>query len=389
MHGAPRLSDLTVLAVTLVAMALLGAAAYVASPPPQDVEPRGSTFGTGRDGAKAAFLLLQRQGYEVRRTFEAVAHLPLDPSRDMLVLASPAEAISDGDRAAAKRFVEEGGLLLATGQAFQLLPHAGFQSPGSGHTPGQKTYRAVLPSPLTAGAPTIRLHEEARLAGDPWPYVPVYDDGQLAGVLAAHIGRGRVVWWAGSDPLLNGAIDEPGHLELVLGSVGRPPGERRVLWAEYYHGYTRSLLSYAGGTPLAAGAAQLALLGIAALVTVGRRHGPSRPIVPEPRTSPLEFVDAVAALYRKAGAAAGAVEVSRARMRRMLASATGLPASSPDDLIVGTVSQRYPIDRVELARLFAVSRQAADGPRLGDRQALALVRRLQEVAETVGSGAGR
>ena len=105
-----------------------------------------------------------------------------------------------------------------------------------------------------------------------------------------------MIYWASALPATNAAIDEPGHVELLVNAIG-PPLDRRVLWDEHYHGHRRSAWSYASGTPLPAALAQLGVIGLAAFVTVSFRRRPLRAVPDPPRTAPLEFVDTMGGLY--------------------------------------------------------------------------------------------
>jgi hypothetical protein len=198
-------------------------------------------------------------------------------------------------------------------------------------------------------------------------------------VLIARIGRGHAIWWAGSTPVLNGDVAHPGHLELLLNVLG-PEGARVVLWDEYYHGHGRGFVSYLAATPLPAAMAQTALMAFLAVFTFSRRRGPIHAFVEEPRASSMEFVEAMGALYAKARAAAGAVETGRARLRRLLIGATQMPSSAGDDQLAKAAAVRYAIDEQDLRELLASSAAAAETATLAPARALALSRRLQEIA---------
>jgi MoxR-like ATPase len=160
---------------------------------------------------------------------------------------------------------------------------------------------------------------------DPERYEALYGRACDVVVRSARVGDGRIVWWAGSTPLTNEAIAEAHNFELLLNVLGS--GERTILWDEHYHGYGRSLWSYAAGTPLPWAAAHLALLAVAALLTWSRRPGPVRPAVLDARTSPMEFVETMGGLYERAAWRRGGAAAAR-RLRAALASACGLSADA-------------------------------------------------------------
>jgi hypothetical protein len=375
-------SDLTILVVAGVAMAMLTAAgAWLAPPSPSYV--RASTWSAGPDGAKAAFLTLRALGYEVERSFEPVGTLRVDPASTTIILASPGSRPSTQDRRALQRFVEQGGIVVATGAGLGFLPHSAQAAPADvgDLLVDRRRYRPLAPGPLTRDTAIVHMAPEGAAPLERAPYTPIFVDGEAIGVLAARIGRGRVVWWSGSTPLLNTGIEEAGHLELLLNALG-PPAARRILWDEHYHGQARSLWSYLAATPLPFGLAQVAMLAAAALVTFSRRRGAITAVAIEPRASALEFVDAMAALYRKADAASSVVEVAAARLRRLLGSTAQLPGTATDAQLVTATAARCGLDTTELASLLADARRGATST-LSSAEALPLVQRLQDASTAV------
>jgi hypothetical protein len=218
--------------------------------------------------------------------------------------------------------------------------------------------------------------------GEPQPpYATIYADARGAAVIAARIGRGRVIYWASALPATNAAIDEPGHVELLVNAIG-PPLDRRVLWDEHYHGHRRSAWSYASGTPLPAALAQLGLIGLAAVLTVSVRRRPLRAVPDPPRTAPLEFVETMGGLYERAGAATTAVSVALAHLRRRLTAASALPADADDATLARAAAARTGMTSEALAALLTRAREAARGP-LAASAAVPIVRALQEAGQAV------
>jgi hypothetical protein len=225
-----------------------------------------------------------------------------------------------------------------------------------------------------------------RVDDDVW--FPVFAGNGSAGVLTARRGAGRLIWWASSRPLSNAALDEPGHLDLLLNAVG-PARTRRILWDEYYHGHVRSLWSYASGTPVAWGLVQIALLTAVALFTFGRYVGPPRSRVDVPRTSPLEFIDTMGGLYERAHPASGAIASARSHVRRRLVARAGIAASSTDARLASVLSARFGVDGVAVRSLLERSDVAGrdqpveQGAHIREADAVALVQQLQRLAADV------
>jgi hypothetical protein len=366
--------DLVVVLVAAALMLLVAGATAVLAPPDEGIGVRGSSLSSGAAGAKAGFLLLRRLGYVVQRTFDPMVSLAANPATDVLVLMAPQQPPSGLDIAALTRFVEAGGVVIVAEQASWLPSLVGRPARRSMAT----NPIAVAVSPLALGAPAIRM-DHLSGPGDPQPpYATIYADARGAAVAAARLGRGRVIYWASALPATNAAIDEPGHVELLVDAIG-PPLDRRVLWDEHYHGHRRSAWSYASGTPLPAALAQLGVIGLAAVATVSFRRRPLRPVPDPPRTAPLEFVDTMGGLYERAGATTTAVAVALAHLRRRLVAASGLPADVDDSTLARGAASRAGQSPEALAALLARARDAARGP-LTAAAALPVVRSLQEAS---------
>jgi hypothetical protein len=129
-------------------------------------------------------------------------------------------------------------------------------------------------------------------------------------------------------------------------------------------------------------------VALAALATFGRRRGPVRPALPEQRTSVLEFVDALGALYRRARAASGAVEVSLQRTRRVLAGLTGLAPTAPDEQMAEAAATRLNLPASQIVSALRAGEQAAGNPGLKSRDALDVVRALQSLSTRAEGHAG-
>jgi Domain of unknown function (DUF4350) len=385
MPASWRTSDLTVLAVAAAGTVVLTTASFVVTPP---ALPRndGSSYATHPDGARAAYLLLQALGYDVERSFEPLAVLRRPAESTVLVIAHPSEPPSEQDVRALRRFVERGGFVLVTGPlAASFLPGAPLTLTPRG--PRARTHQASLPSPLSAGVPDVEMPSAGSSLPLDSPFVPVYGSYADVAVATATLGSGRAVWWAGSDPLLNGAIGRPGHAELFMNAIGSA-GDRTVLWDEFYHGHARSLWSYLAATPLPIAMLQLLAVVAAGLFTFTRRRRPIRALAAQPRTSPLEFIDTMASLYERARAASAAVSTVRERVRRRLLDTAGLPAATTDEGLFIAAGERLSLG-AEASTVMARAREASIDPDLSSQQALEIVADLQRLGAQVRAMQGQ
>jgi hypothetical protein len=359
--------------VALVGLVALTAAAGTGN----DARATGSSFSNRPDGARAAYLTLRQLGYDVARSHEPLAALTADPASSVLVVASPQAGLSNQDRRALTDFAERGGIILVTGIGGALA--LGGEASALSVEPDnreRRRYPAVEASDLTAGAPEISMSVDVRGAPiDPERYEALYAEGDDVVVRSARVGDGRIVWWAGSTPLTNEAIAEAGNFELLLNVLGS--GSRTILWDEHYHGYARSLWSYAARTPLPWAGAYLALVAVAALLTWSRRPGPVRPAVEDARTSAMEFVQTMGGLYQRAGVAPSAVAAAARRLRRGVASACGLSSETPDEQLATTAAARLGYSRETLVALLHEADTSARAAALDAAVARDLVGRLQ------------
>lgn len=377
-----RTSDLTILIAAGVLTLLLSAASFLIQPVSSTPLLDGSSLATHPLGARATYLGLKQAGYDVQQSFEPLSYVRASSSA-VLILAEPLIAPSQLDVRALLAFVERGGIVLTTGPlASRFLAGLPPAAKEKAAIPEPAEVSVALPGSLSAGVPRIRMATAQSAVVQVSPYLTIYGTDARPAVLAARLGKGRAIWWAGPTPLTNAAVAEPGHLELLLNIVGAP-GERQVIWDEHYHGHSRSLLSYAAGTPAPFAAAQLGIVFLAALFTYSRRRWPIREQYVEPRTSPLEFVESMGALYQRARATAGAVSTVRARVRRSIAAACGLPLAVDDEHLSRVAAIRTGIAGERLQKALANSASAAIDADLKPESATRTVQELQHLAVAV------
>ncbi|HVL67076.1 MAG TPA: DUF4350 domain-containing protein [Vicinamibacterales bacterium] len=374
--SAVRLTDFRLLVGIGLLTVLLVAAGAVIEPPAGPAAAAPSSFSASPGGGKAAYLTLRELGYRVERSFEPLTALRVDPRETTLILTGPVQP-SRQDERALQEFLRAGGIALLTGPGgADLLGVRRVERPAP-FAP-VATHRALAASPLALGAGEITMPPAGEAGFGP-EYVPVFADADTRPlVVTAVIDGGRAIWLAAPTPLMNEQIARARNLQFLLNVVGAP-GERLVLWDEHYHGYGRSLWSYAANTPLPWILAQAALLALAAVAVVSRRSGPVRARLEDPRTSPLEFIEMLQALYRRADAAPAAVASALHRFRRALTMVAGVPGTAADDVAARAAAAKLGLTASDVLQLLEESRRAAGEPRVEETAALALTARLQEL----------
>jgi hypothetical protein len=254
-----------------------------------------------------------------------LAELP--PARTTLIFAAPAAKPSRAERKALKQFVENGGRVLFCGRTFlDFFPE-------------------LIPQ---------------KVEKDVW---------------ATTYGAGELIRWQTATPLTNSGIQDEHNLTLFLNSVG--VGSREVaIWDEYFHGERGSLWGYILRVPaIRWGLLPATVLLSSILFTFSRRRGPVIPAVKISRLSPLEFVESLGILYRKAKAAAVPVEVNWRELRLQLLRKLALPADTSDADLAHQAAIRLGWNESDLLNTFTRARS----PRFSPKEALALVQALKRL----------
>lgn len=297
-----------------------------------------STYSAQSHGAKAAYLLLKEQGYEVERWEKSPAELPKDPANTVLVLAVPVQPPTQDEKNELETFIARGGRILAVGPtAMSFSAKQKIQFEVAPSPEWHEFQPEVLTSITRAG--TIAMSPAGYWKNPSTAYLVHYSDDGRPIVVSYRIGKGEVVWWAGSTPLTNIGISQAGNLALLLNSLdGEKTG--RILWDEYFHTSHRTFAGYMAERPLRYGVLQCGLIVLALLLTFSRRNTPIYSLGDAPRLSPLEFVHTLGGLYRRAKANHAALEVPYNRFRALATRKLGLPAGTPPQELARALRNR-------------------------------------------------
>ena len=360
----------------LVAVVLAAVTGFLLPNDNQDDNRLPSSYLTGRHGALAAYETLLRSGYPVERWERPLGELAaIAGPETVVVFAEPFTRETDNIKAV-REIVERGGRVVATGF------WGGYILPGeSSDTPKEFSFSACRLEPegqdLLASSGEVWMVPAATWqVGHPSDRVQYSCAGQPA-VVEYDWGKGHVVWWASSTPLENGSLARAQNLEFFLNSLGPQQGHR-FYWDESLHGEIRSNWSFVSGPALTL--LRIGLLVLAALIlfSFSRRSGPVREL-PEPvRASPMEFIEALGALYRNAGAASTAVSVAWERFRRHALGLCGLRGRQMTAAeMAGALRRRFPAADRALEVDLAACEEAAGNEGTSPREALRLVQLLE------------
>lgn len=333
-----------------------------------------SSYSAQRSGAKAAYLLLQDQGYNVQRWEQPPTELPAAASHTVLVLAFPFRPPSSEEKNALQLYLTRGGKILATGYTVDLyLPRSDTEREPVPQ-PIPKKYQPQLVTSLTRGG-AVEMSPAAYWKKRSTSGLVHYSDEDRPIVVSYHFGKGQVIWWGASTPLSNAGISGAGNLALLLNSLGEP-ADTQVFWDEYFHGSRRSLGTYVGEMPVLFGLMQGGLVVLAMLLTYSRRNGPIYPADSPSRLSPLEFVETLGGLYRRAHATQLALEVPYTRFRMLAARQLGLKNDVPAADLARALRSRPDYQGESLEDLRLRIEAAMYDPELQEAQALELVQQL-------------
>jgi hypothetical protein len=328
---------------------LLIVATVVFSPPQDETEGQGipTTYSTSRNGAQAAYLLLRDLGYRSERWEKSPTELPTDAEGKILIFAGPVNFPEKAEREPLLAFVHSGGWIVYAGNFPFLFLGSGDPTPKWDTNPGSllQSFPALAPSLLTRDAPKITMLASSRWDLSEGNQVPLYGNTDGPIVVTWKLEKGRVLWWAAPTPITNAGIIREGNLPFFLDCIqaarpGASPGETTVLWDEYFHGYRGSLWNYFEETPVPWAIFQLALVAVFVLLAFGRRSGPLYAPAAASRLSPLEFVDTLGDLYRRASAGSAAVRVAYQRFRTTLVRRLELAPSISNMQLDAAVRER-------------------------------------------------
>jgi hypothetical protein len=350
--------------------------------------PLPSSYLSGQHGARAAYETLLNSGYKVERWEQPLSDLaPMAGPDTVVIFAQPFPSQAE-DMKAVREILERGGRVLSTGYLGGLL------LPGAASAPSEVLDFAACKLDAE-GMDALASSGEAWMAPtagwtmkNPAHRVQYRCAGQPA-VVEYEWQKGHVVWWSSSTPLENGSIARAHNLDLFLNSLG-PRDGHKFYWDESLHGETRTVLSYAGGTSWTL--LWFGLLGMSILVVMSfsRRSGPVRDLPAAPRATPIEFLEALGSLYRKAGAASTAVGVTWERFRRFSVRLCGLRNQKLGAAeLAAMLRSRFPKIDASLEADLAACEEAAWSETAEPRHALRLVQKLHDYEEQLAAMAAQ
>jgi hypothetical protein len=369
-----------------IAVALAVATGFLMPHGNDNDNPLPSTYLAGQHGARAAYETLLRSNYQIERWERPLNELAETAGPETVVIFAQPLSREPEEIKAVRKIVERGGRVLSTGYiGGYILPGEASDMPGEFHFAACKLEPEGLDA--LAGAGEVWMVPQATWdEGNPAQRVE-YSCANHPAVVEYDWGKGHIVWWASSTPLENGSLSRAHNLDLLLASLG-PRAGHRFYWDESLHGEIRSALSYAGGPALYMLWIGLPVLALLVVFSFSRRSGPVRDLPPPARATPIEFLEALGSLYRKAGAASTAVAIAWERFRRHSLRLCGHGASKMGATeLAAVIRRRFPRADLGLEADLTACEEAAWGETVDSRQALKLIQSLHGHYEKLNEAA--
>lgn len=355
--------------------------AFFARNQDRDDNPVPSTYNTGKHGARAAFEMLQANGYNVQRWEQPLSDLVAQTDAQTVVIFAEPNPTSPADLKAVRDLVAHGARVLLTGWPGGALAPSGDMRPSVQFGAACKLTPQGF-DPLAGSGEVWMVPEAAWGSGTPLQRVQYNCAGAPAVVEYAN-GKGTVVWWASSTPLENGSIQRADNLNLFLNSLGAPQ-DHHFYWDESLHGEVYSDWFFARGAALNLLIAGLIAIALLLVFSFSRRRGPVHDLPAPVRATPVEFLEALGALYAEAGASATSVDLAFERFRRRMGDLCGLQGAklSAAELSLA-LRRRFPQAPETLEKDLAECEQAIGNESLPPKKALALVQALSRLGEAL------
>ena len=339
-----------------------------------------SSYLNGRHGALAAYETLLRSGYSIQRWEHPLSDLAATSGPDTVVIFAQPFTREMSDIRAARKILERGGRVLATGfWGGMILPDGASTAPKTFDFAACKLQPEGLD--LLAGSGEVWMRPEATWkVGNPAQRVDYTCGGQPA-VVEYKWGGGHVVWWASSTPLENASLARADDLDLLLNSLG-PRAGHHFYWDESLHGQVRSPWTYTSASSRTLLLIGLLLMALLLVLSFSRRSGPVRDLPPPARATPVEFLEALGSLYGKAGAASTAVLIAWERFQQHALQLCGLQrARLGAQELAAIIRHRFPTTDVSLEKDLAACAEASWGEEMQPRAALRLIQKLHDHQE--------
>lgn len=363
MKRIPRDTRIALLVLGLLLVAIIATTLWQAGR--ETPLPTLAAFSTQPTGGQALFTWLNQLGYQTGTKMTGTFEPP--ENADVLFILAPSVSITPDEWERLDEWIDNGGTLVLVGDSLTTIgafTHFDFILRLS--LPEDSL--SVEPTPSLASPPLSSLSQAAPQATLSHSRDDVtelaYVDGEPV-LLTFTQGDGRVVLSTLPYPLSNAGLKETGNPDLALNIASFAPPGGTIWFDEWHHGMRgggedRGLAHWLRSTPAGNALLYAALVTFIALLLNGRRFGRPVPVPQDTaRRSPVEHIDAVANLSRRAGHRRPVLEAYHQRLKRDLGRRYRLDPSLPDAEYMKHLAAYDPeIDQEKLSVLLVQLRQS-------------------------------
>jgi hypothetical protein len=344
-------------------------------------EPSLTSTDANPTGALALAMWLESLGYRVNRLDRTSRSLD---DVGVLFVLLPRRAFSRAEASAILDWVRSGGVLVympsrfltaATGDPDQSDGLANQLDVASTFVPTTETASArqsVFVAPATEQF-TVKAYWGLDLRSDEW--IPAVVESNRVFAATRALGEGRVYAASSEQLFSNEGIGIGSNAVFVQNVLARARPAPGVAFEEAHHQSLEvpDLLSVMRGTPWGWAVFYGLIVSFLFMLWGGRRFGPPVLAAVTPARSSGEYISAFAGMLQRARATDWLQKRYAALVRRRLAVTFGVRADLPARDLARVVADRRPVD----AEALAVHLTELDGPPVGERRLLDLVRDLE------------
>lgn len=352
-----KLSRDAKLGIGLVVLLVIITALAATQEKTQQKYPSLSSLSAAPDGALALKLWVQELHYDVNE--QVLAEFAPPENASILFMLEPLFP-TEGEMKAVDTWVEEGGTLIAIGEAYgmySLIDHYEFffnYLPVNPEPPA--TDAPLLLSPATFELTYARARVALASTRDDYVTLVTYDGKPV--LVSFELGAGRVILGTLTQSFTNAGLKQSGNPELVLNILALAQ-ERGTIWFdEWHHGEQSSAQVLGPGEFLRSTPVGRSLLFVtfAVFITLfmqGRGFGRPVPLPQEiKRRGALEHVTGIANLSRRAAHRSAVMMHYHDQLKRKLGHRYRLDPSMDDEQYINTLAgYNSSLDRSELLNL--------------------------------------
>ncbi len=311
---------------------------------------------TNPNGTRALYLWLDELQYDVSNAVTS-SFLILEEANTTILL-EPAMGLSDQEWDTIDTWVQEGGTLLLAGDGLFTrfaLRHYGF------NLVSERESMQITPQvPFLTSPPiyqSITIPNTAYLETGRTDYVVLFAAKSLPVIVTFKEGQGRIILSSTSYPFSNAGLKESGNPALVLNLVTSARGSGTIWFEEWHHGFRgvdetpSGLKDWLLDTPPGNAMIYAVIVIFIALFLQGRHFGKPIPLPSKTaRPAPIEYINAIANLNRRAGHQGATLRQYHQWLKRSLGVRYRINPMLSDEVYLEQLSKHIPDSSVQNIR---------------------------------------